>query len=143
MNSVQLIGNLARDPEVRFTKTGRAVALFTVAVTRSFTSPGTQEAREMTDFIPVVVWGNLAEMCGNSLAKGNRVYVEGRMQVRSYETAEGQKRWATEVVANFVAQNMGYSNNNKKMAVAATPATAEPKGFTGLGKDVSDEEIPF
>jgi len=147
MNSVQLVGNLARDPEIRFTKTGRAVAMFTVAVSRSYTPAGSQEPRELTDFIPVVAWGNLAETCGNNLAKGTRVFVEGRMSVRSYETADGQKRYVTEVVANFVAQTMG-SEKRSNPSGGAAPSTAKPAssgrgGFDGFGKETTDEEIPF
>ena len=107
MNSVQLLGNLARDPEIRFTKTGRAVAMFTVACTRSYIPAGSSEPRELTDFIPCVAWGNLAENCGNNLSKGSRVFVQGRISVRSYETQDGQKRYRTEVVCDFVAQTMG------------------------------------
>lgn len=136
MNSVQVLGNLVRDPEVRFTKTGRAVATFTVAVTRSFSAPGSQETREATDYIPVVAWGNLAEICGNNLAKGTRVFVEGRFQTRSYETPEGQKRYVSEVVANFVAQTMGYGKDTK-------PAMPAADSFGGFGKEAGDEEIPF
>ena len=145
MNSVQLIGNLARDPEIRFTKTGKAIALFTVAVTRSYTPNGSQETRELTDFIPVVAWGNLAETCGNNLAKGNRVFVEGRMSVRSYETQDGQKRYVTEVVANFVAQTMGSEKQGSvapKVAAPKVQPAPEGAGFSNFGKD-TDEEIPF
>lgn len=148
MNSVQLIGNLARDPEIRFTKTGRAVAMFTVAVSRSYTPAGSQEPRELTDFIPCVAWGNLAELVGNNLAKGNHVFVEGRMSVRSYETAEGQKRYVTEVVANFVGNPLGSDKRQAPAdgftpAPAAAPKPAAGGSFDHLGKDVSDEEIPF
>ena len=91
MNSVQLLGNLARDPEIRFTKTGKAVAMFTVACTRTYIPAGSAEQRELTDFIPCVAWGNLAESCGNNLAKGKRVFVEGRISVRCRfcSTADG------------------------------------------------------
>ena len=75
MNSVQVMGNLARDPVVRATKTGRAMASFTVAVNRSFTTPQ-GEQREITDWINVVAWGNLAEAVGNQLKKGSRVFVD-------------------------------------------------------------------
>lgn len=145
MNSVQLVGNLARDPEIRFTKTGKAVAMFTVAVSRSYTPAGSQEQRELTDFIPCVAWGNLAETCGNNLSKGSRVFVEGRISVRSYETAEGQKRYVTEVVANFVAQTMGSEKRSTPAGGSASaPKPAAGSGdFDKFGKDASDEEIPF
>lgn len=139
MNSVKLIGRLAQDPEVRYTKTGKAVTSFTLAVSRSYGAPG-QEQRESTDFIPIVAWGNLAEMIGNTLAKGHRVFVEGRLQVRSYETTDGQKRRVTEIVANFVAQSM----ESEKVTGNNGGASGKPAAdFGQFGRDVIDEEIPF
>ncbi len=105
MNSVQILGNLTKDPEVRFTKTGRAVATFTVAATNTYVDSTTNETKEQTAFINVVAWGKLGESAGN-LRKGNRCFVEGRLQTRSYETQDGQKRYVTEVVANFVGQSL-------------------------------------
>lgn len=146
MNSVQLLGNLARDPEIRFTKTGRAVAMFTVACTRSYIPAGSSEPRELTDFIPCVAWGNLAENCGNNLSKGSRVFVQGRISVRSYETQDGQKRYRTEVVCDFVAQTMG--SEHQQAAPAPRASAPQPKlaapgtGFDSMGSS-TDEEIPF
>ena len=90
MNSVQILGNLARDPEVRYTKTGRAVATFTVAATNTYIDSTTNETKEQTAFINCVAWGKLGEAAGN-LRKGSRCFVEGRLQTRSYETQDGQK----------------------------------------------------
>ena len=104
MNIVNLIGNLTRDPEVRYTQSGKAVATFNVAATNTFTSSD-GETKEQTSFINVVAWGKLGESAGN-LHKGNRCFVEGRLQTRSYETQDGQKRYVTEVVANFVGQSL-------------------------------------
>ena len=147
MNSVQLLGNLARDPEIRFTKTGRAVAMFTVACTRTYVPMGSTEQRELTDFIPCVAWGNLAENCGNNLAKGTRVFVQGRISVRSYETPDGQKRYRTEVVCDFVGQTLGSEHSQTPAQPAAAPAPQRPAapgaGFSSMGSDASDEEIPF
>ena len=99
LNKIILIGRLTKDPEIRYTKKGTAVSNFTLAVERSFTnSNGERE----TDFIDIVVWRKQAENCANHLAKGLMCAVEGRLQIRSYETSEGQKRRATEVVANNV-----------------------------------------
>ena len=105
MNTVQILGNLTKDAEVRFTKTGRAVATFTVAATNTYVDTATNETKEQTAFINVVAWGKLGESAGN-LHKGNRCFVEGRLQTRSYETQDGQKRYVTEVVANFVGQSL-------------------------------------
>ncbi len=138
MNSVQILGNIVRDPELRYTKTGRSVTSFTVAVNRSWVSMQ-GERRESTDYIPVVAWGKLAELAGTKLVKGERVFVEGRFQTRSYETVEGDKRYMTEVVANFIAQGLDYDQ--------AEMPPQEPKAdFSQFGPqdgDGPDEEVPF
>lgn len=106
MNSVQILGNLGRDPIIRATKTGRSVASFSVAVSRNYTTPQ-GEQRELTDWINVVAWGPLAEAVGNQLKKGSRVFVEGRISSRSYDAQDGTKRYVTEVVANTIAVPIG------------------------------------
>lgn len=133
MNSVQILGNLARDPEVRFTKTGRAVATFTVAATNTYIDSQTQETKEQTAFINCVAWGKLGEAAGN-LRKGSRCFVEGRLQTRSYETQDGQKRYVTEVVANFVGQ--GLDTNVSSFDAG----TSNFDSFTAGG---NDEDVPF
>lgn len=129
MNSVQIIGNLARDPELRFTKTGRAVATFTVAATNTYIDSATNETKEQTAFINCVAWGKLGESVGN-LKKGNRMFVEGRIQTRSYETQDNQKRYVTEVVAGFV----GVSLLNE---------SSEPSNFDNFDATDPNENIPF
>ena len=104
MNTVQILGNLARDPEVRFTKSGKAVATFTVAASNTYIDSN-NETKEQTAFINCVAWGKTGEAVGN-LRKGNRCFVEGRLQTRSYENADGQKKYVTEVVANFVGTSL-------------------------------------
>lgn len=96
MNSVVMIGRLGKDPELRFTKSGKAVATFSIAVNRAFSK------EKEVDFFNVVVWGKVAENCANYLAKGRLVGLEGRLQSRSYETQNGDKRYVTEIVANQV-----------------------------------------
>jgi len=100
MNKIIVLGRLTRDPEVRYTPTQKVTCSFVLAVDRDFRNPETGE-RE-ADFIPVVVWGRTAELCGNSLAKGHRLLVEGRIQTRNFESKDGQKRYVTEIVANNV-----------------------------------------
>ena len=104
MNSVQILGNLARDPEVRYTKTGKAVASFTIAATNTYTDSECV-AKEQTAFINCVAWGKLGEAVG-ACKKGERLFVEGRIQTRSYEDSNGQKKYITEVVANFVGKKI-------------------------------------
>lgn len=105
MNTVQILGNLARDPELRFTKTGRAVATFTVAATNTYIDSATNETKEQTAFINCVAWGKIGESVG-ACKKGERLFVEGRIQTRSYEDSNGQKKYVTEVVANFVGRKL-------------------------------------
>lgn len=129
MNSVQILGNLARDPEVRYTKTGKAVASFTIAATNTYTdSEGV--AKEQTAFINCVAWGKVGEQVGN-YKKGNRLFLEGRIQTRSYETQDNQKRYVTEVVAGFV----GVSALNDAATESNFDNFADDKG--------NDENIPF
>ena len=132
MNSVQILGNLARDPEVRYTKTGRAVATFTVAATNTYIDSQTQEAKEQTALINCVAWGKLGEAAGN-LHKGSRCFVEGRLQTRSYETQDGQKRYVTEVVANFVGQ--GLDTNAGSFDAGSN--------FDSFSSGGNDEDVPF
>lgn len=129
MNTVQLLGNLARDPEVRYTKNGKAVGIFTVATSNEFVNHETGEVKEITAYINCVAWGKLGESVG-SLHKGSRCFVEGRLQTRSYETQEGQKRYITEVIANFVGQSIQEASNT-------------PSNFDGFSAARQDEPIPF
>ncbi len=108
MNSVILIGRLGRDPELRFTTSGKAVATFSIAVNRAFSK--TKEV----DFFNIVVWGKSAEHCANYLSKGRLVGVQGRLQSRSYETSNGDKRYVTEVVADQV-EFLEYRKQNKDL----------------------------
>lgn len=99
LNKVMLIGNLGRDPEMRYTPSGKPVTSFSLASSRSWiASDG--ERREETEWFNVVAWGNLAEICNQHLSKGQQVYVEGRLQTRSWEDNNGQRHFRTEVVAN-------------------------------------------
>jgi len=93
---VILIGNLTRDPELRYTPDGTPVASFTLAVNRPFTN---QQGERETDFIPIVIWRKQAERCSEYLAKGSQVAVEGRLQIRSYEDKDGIRRKVAEVIA--------------------------------------------
>ena len=129
MNSVQLLGNLARDPEVRYTNSGKAVATFTVAASNTYLDSEGQ-TKEQTAFVNCVAWGKLGEAAGN-YRKGNRLFVEGRIQTRSYETQDGQKRYVTEVIASFV----GVSALHDAEAGSNFDSFADDKG--------NDENIPF
>ena len=99
MNHIVLIGRLTRDPELRYTQNGLAVANFDLAVDRPTTN---QQGERQTDFIRIIAWQKQAELCANYLKKGRLVGVQGRLQIRSYETQDGQKRRVAEVVASYV-----------------------------------------
>lgn len=129
MNTVQILGNLARDPEVRYTQSGRAVATFTVAATNTYIDSATNETKEQTAFINCVAWGKLGEAVGN-YRKGNRLFVEGRIQTRSYETQDGQKRYVTEVVAGFIGTSLLNDDN-------------APSNFDSFENNGGDENVPF
>ncbi len=101
LNKVMIIGNLGRDPEMRYTPSGKPVTSFSVAVSRSWVKPE-GERTETTDWFNVVAWGRLAEICSQYLTKGSMVYVEGRLETRSWEAENGQKHYRTEVVASDV-----------------------------------------
>lgn len=130
MNKAFLIGNLTRDPELRTTQSGIAVATFTIAVPRRFTNAqGVREA----DFIPVIAWRQLGENCGRYLSKGRKVAVEGAIQTRSYDAQDGTKRYVTEIVADsveFLAMPQG---------AGAPPPPEAPQGF----QEVEDDDCPF
>lgn len=101
LNKVMIIGNLGRDPEMRYTPSGKPVTSFSIAVSRSYMKPEGERA-DVTDWFNVVAWGRLAEICSQYLTKGSMVYVEGRLETRSWEGENGQKHFRTEVVANDV-----------------------------------------
>jgi single-strand DNA-binding protein len=101
LNKVFLIGNLTRDPELKFTPQGTAVCKLGIAVNRQYKSSD-GELKKQTDFFTVVVWGKTGENCSKFLAKGRPVFIEGRLQTRSYETQDNQKRSVTEIVADNV-----------------------------------------
>lgn len=98
LNKVLLIGNLGRDPEMRYTPSGKPVTAFSLAVNRVWSASG-GDRREETDWFNIVTWGDLAETCNRYLRKGDRVYLEGRLQVRNWEGTDKQKHTRTEVVA--------------------------------------------
>ena len=142
MNSTVLMGRLTRDCEVRYTTTGKCVCQFTLAVDRPFTN---QDGQREADFIPVVLWGKTAELAGNSLQKGHRVLIHGRIQTRSYDAKDGSKRYVTEVIADSMEfiERKGYTPGAATPAAAGdtTPGSANMESF---GEQMSfDEEIPF
>lgn len=99
LNQVVLIGNLTRDPDLRYTPDGTPVASFTIAVNRPFVN---RQGEREADFVPIVVWRKRAETCSEYLMKGSQVAIQGRLQVRNYEDKDGIRKWVTEVIAGRV-----------------------------------------
>ena len=157
MNKVFLIGRLTRDPELRYTGNNTAVASFSIAVNRSFTN---QQGEREADFFNITVWRKQAENVKNYLSQGSQVAIDGRLQTRSYEDNNGQKRYVTEVVADNVeflgSKNSSNNNSNGSHNDEPTPYDfgdgKEPKGtdvdsnpFADFGSsiEISDDELPF
>jgi single-strand DNA-binding protein len=126
-NSVTLIGNLTRDPELRFTTGGRGVASFGLAVNRRYQQNG--EWQEQTSFFNVVCWGDLGENAATSLTKGSRVIVTGRLEQRSWETQENEKRSVVEVVADEVGPSLRWATAQSER----TERSGGDGGFSGGG----------
>ena len=153
INKVILMGNLARDPEVRYTVDKRAWARFTVAVNYNWKNKN-GEFQEGTDFIPIVAWGPLGERCGRYLKKGSAVLVEGKIQVRSYDARDGSgKKYSTDVAADevhFVGSRRGAEPGESGGGIGAPAEEARP-GFgddADFGKSVrekgfGDNEFPM
>ena len=140
VNKVILIGNLGRDPELRYTQNGQPVANFTLATSESWTDRS-GEKKEQTEWNRVVAWGKLAELCSQYLAKGRSVYIEGRLQTREWEDKAGNKRSTTEINAQtvqFLNSPRGSQRDENQAsgapAPSAEPATQEPAG---------GDDIPF
>lgn len=133
MNQVNLVGRLTRDAEVKTTTTDKKVATFTLAVDRKFkNAQGQREA----DFVPIVVWDKPAEIIEKYTSKGSQVSIGGRLQVRSYEANDGQRKYVTEVVANDVGL---LSSNTPKQENLAPKVTIEEVNLSTY----EDDEIPF
>jgi single-strand DNA-binding protein len=141
-NSVTLVGNVTRDPELRFTNSGQATASFGLAVNRRWQNRQTQDWEEQVSFFDVVCWREMAENVSESLAKGTRVVVTGRLEQRSWETQEGEKRSKIEVVADEVAPSLRWASaqvtrNERRGDAGGRPAPsrapetppAEPAGY--------------
>jgi single-strand DNA-binding protein len=137
---VILIGNLGRDPELRYTASGQAVANFTIATTESRTNKDAGR-QDFTEWHRIVAWGRLAEICGEYLSKGRMVYIEGTLRTRSWEDKEGRKRWTTEVLARNM-QMLGPSGERDESTPEAGKVVTEDIEFADdtIG---SEDDIPF
>lgn len=138
LNSVVMIGRLTKDPELRYTQSGKAVATLRLAVDRGTTNP---QGEKETDFIDVVVWERQAETVANYLQKGRLVAVQGRLQIRQYETQEGQRRERAEIVASTVRfLDSGRDQGGDRQT------SGPPRRESGMGSELTfndDDDVPF
>ena len=140
LNRVLLIGNLGKDPEVRFTGTGKAIARFPVATSEVFNDAEGQR-QERTEWHNIVVWGKQAETCGQYLAKGRQVFIEGSIRTRQYDDKEGVRKYMTEVIAQRVQFLGGRGGDTARGGAGA--GMAEAPGGMGGGGGAEDDDIPF
>jgi single-strand DNA-binding protein len=137
LNKVQLIGNLTKDPELRYTPSGKAVCTFSIATNRSWTTES-GEKREEADFHRIVAWGKLGELCSQFLVKGRKVYVEGRLSTRSWQAQDGQQKSITEVVID----DMILLDSKGAPAGGSSESSEEPKSEPKAKKKEQEEDVP-
>ena len=142
INKVILVGNLGKDPELRHTPQGQAVANFSIATSESWNDKSGQK-QERTEWHRIVVWGKLGELCSKYLTKGRQVYVEGKLQTRAWDDKDGQKRYTTEVVANtvqFLSGGAGASRSQVDQDSESDPF-GPPPSFDSQAS--ASDDIPF
>ena len=155
VNKVILIGNLGKDPEVRYAPSGSAICNITIATSRVTKDKTSGERQEQTEWHRVVMFDRLAEIAGEYLKKGKSVYIEGRLQTRKWTDKEGVERYSTEIVANEMTMLGGREGSGggagdetgstpaPRSLPARSPAATKPPAKTGTGFDDMDDDIPF
>lgn len=145
LNKAILIGRLGKDPEIRYTQDGRAVTNFSIATNEEWKDKNTGEKKERTEWHRIVAFGKLGEICGEYLAKGRLVYLEGRLQTRSYEQ-EGVTKYTTEIVANDMqmleSKSAAQSSDNASPSANAGGGSSGPQPQPASGNEF-DDDIPF
>lgn len=150
VNKVILVGNLGRDPEVRYSANGQAIANVTIATSEQWKDKNTGEKQEKTEWHRIVFFGRLGEIAGEYLKKGSQIYVEGRLQTRKWQDKEGKDRYTTEIVANEMqmlgskASNTGgdYAGQSSTQSSSGSAPAAQP-ATQAAGTDDFDDDIPF
>jgi single-strand DNA-binding protein len=140
VNKVILVGNLGRDPEVRYTKDGTAVANLNLATTETW-NDGSGQRQERTEWHKVVAWGKLAEIAKEYLSKGKQVYIEGRLQTRSWEDKEGVKRYTTEIKADQMVMLGGRGGDGTSRESGPPPSEASDLGRESF--QATEDDVPF
>jgi single-strand DNA-binding protein len=135
VNKVILLGNLGSDPEVRYTPSGKAVANFSLATSEKYTNKE-GEKEEKTEWHRIVAWARLGEICGEYLSKGSQIYIEGRIQTRTWEDRDGNKRYTTEIVAQTMQMLGGSKKGGEATSIEESHPSEEPIS-------IPDDDIPF
>jgi single-strand DNA-binding protein len=139
VNKVILIGRLGQDPEVKYTPSGDAVANFSMATSEEWKDKNSGEKREQTEWHKIVAWRKLGEVCGEYLQKGRQVYIEGKLQTRSWEDKEGVKRYTTEIVASSVQ----FLGDKGESAGAREERPPVQESAPEQGRSNEDDDLPF
>ena len=148
VNKVILLGNLGKDPELSYLPSGQSVAKFSLATSRSYKDKN-GETKEETEWHNIVAWGKLGEICAQYLSKGRQAYVEGRIQTRTWEGRDGNKRTSVDIVASDVQMlgsrgEGGGSSPNRSSPSARTAASTEDENFDqSQPAEITDDDIPF
>ena len=145
VNKAIIVGNLGRDPEIRYTKGGSPVCQLSVATTRAYTNKNNDRVEE-TEWHRIVVWGKSAEHCNSFLSKGRQVYVEGRIQTRSYEDKDGIKRYSTEIVSDtvqFLGSRGGQASDGVPSQFSPPSSSGAPSNYAAPPTLGDDDDIPF
>lgn len=140
LNRIVLIGRLTRDPELRFTQSGKAVCSFTLAVDRPFSG---QDGNRETDFISIVVWNKQGENCAQYLAKGRMAAVDGRLHIRNYDGNDGQRHYVTEVIADRVVFLSPKGEGANAGGYAAAPSAPSAPAFGGSFGAAPGDDMPM
>jgi single-strand DNA-binding protein len=151
INKVILVGNLGQDPEIRYTADGRPIANFSIATSESWKDKNTGEKREKTEWHRVVVFGKLAEICGEYLSKGRQVYIEGKLQTRKWQGQDGQDRYTTEVVIDgfngtmqMLGSREGGGGGSRSAAGGGGGGYPQDQGFPQQPyQNDKEDDIPF
>ncbi len=145
VNKAILVGNLGKDPELRYTPSGTAVCTFSIATSDRFKNKQ-GEQQERTEWHNIVVWAGLAEICGKYLTKGKQVYIEGRIQNRSYDDRDGNKRYITEIVANEMQMLSRAGDQGSGSGSGGGRPTTPTENFSSAPQEPPfnpDDDIPF
>jgi len=149
INKVILVGNLGKDPEVRYLEGGTAVANFSIATSETYKDKTSGEKRTVTEWHNVVLWRGLAEIAEKYLKKGNQVYIEGKLRTRKWQDKEGKDRYTTEIIGDnlqMLGKKEDYTSTPTAEATNSTPPTSTPTPAPQLQiekKDEKNEDLPF